>query len=395
MTRKLFEENSFQTEFTAVVTACEPIPDAYRILLDQTAFFPEGGGQSGDSGFLNQTEIFDTQEKEGLIWHCARAPFEPGTRVSGRIDWEKRFDRMQQHSGEHIVSGLVHSRFGYDNVGFHLGETEVTLDFNGPITKKELAEIEKKANQAIWANLPVEAACPSKEELALLDYRSKIEIQGQIRIITIPGIDICACCAPHVHCTGQIGLIKLTSVQAHRGGVRIHLQAGSRALADYTQKEQSVKSISVLLSSKEEDTPMAVERLKQENYALTGRILQLQKALIHQKASTVPETTGNIVFFEPDLDPDTAREFVNLLTRRCTGAACVFLGNDTDGYRYILGSIHEDVRPLCRELNNAFQGKGGGRPEMVQGSLMGNREAIESRLAGLIITSPPQPAPSR
>ena len=221
-----------------------------------------------------------------------------------------------------------------------------------------------------------EITYPSKEELKTLDYRSKIEIQGQVRIVTIPGIDVCACCAPHVAQTGEIGLIKLTNVQSHRGGVRIHLLAGMRALADYGKKEHSIKAVSVLLSTKEEDTPRAVERLKQENFRLIGQIMQLQKALIGQKASAVPEGTKDIVFFETGLDVGTAREFVNLLTKRCTGTACVFTGNDTDGYRYILGSAQEDVRPLCKKLNETFQGKGGGKPEMVQGSLAGTETNI-------------------
>ena len=380
MTRKLYEENTYQKEFTATVTGCEALTDAYRICLNQTAFFPEGGGQNGDSGFLNDHAIFDTQEQDGLIWHYAKAPIEPGTKVTGRIDWQKRFDRMQQHTGEHIVSGLVHRRFGYDNVGFHLGETEVTLDFNGPVSKEELAKIEREANEAVWANLPVEITYPSKEALETLPYRSKIEIQGQVRIVTIPGIDICACCAPHVAYTGEIGLIKLFSVQAHRGGVRVHMAAGSRALTDYQEKEQNVKAVSVLLSAKEGEAAKAVERLKQENFNLIGQILKLQKELIRQKAESVSEHSKNIVFFEQDLDANTAREFVNLLTRRCTGIASVFIGNDKEGYRYILGSAKEDVRPLCRKLNEAFQGKGGGKPEMAQGSLSGSEEAIRSLL---------------
>lgn len=380
MTRKLYYENSHQKEFTATVINCEASMDAYRICLDQTAFFPEGGGQAGDKGFLNTYEVFDTQEKDNLIWHYTRVPIEPGTIVSGQIDWAKRFDRMQQHTGEHIVSGLIHRYFHYNNVGFHLGETEVTLDFDGPITKEELKRIEKEANEVLWSNLPIEIAYPSKEELKTLHYRSKIEIQGQVRIVTIPDIDVCACCAPHVSFTGEIGLIKLTGVQSHRGGVRIHLLAGKRALADYGEKEQAVKAISVLLSAKEEDVPKAVERLKQENFNLVGQILQLHKTLIEQKAALVPEGTKDIAFFEKDLDNNTAREFVNLLTRRCTGIACVFTGNDTTGYRYILGSSREDVRPLCKKLNETFQGKGGGKPEMVQGSLNGAAKAIQELL---------------
>lgn len=380
MTRKLYYENSHQKEFTATVINCEASMDAYRICLDQTAFFPESGGQAGDKGFLNTYEVFDTQEKDNLIWHYTRVPIEPGTIVSGQIDWAKRFDRMQQHSGEHIVSGLVHKHFHYNNVGFHLGDTEVTLDFDGPITKEDLKKIEQEANEALWNNLPIEITYPSKEELKSLHYRSKIEIRGQVRIVTIPGIDVCACCAPHVSLTGEIGLIKLTGVQSHRGGVRIHLLAGKRALSDYGEKERSIKAISVLLSAKEEDAPKAVERLKQENFNLVGQIIQLQKTLIEQKAALVPEGTKDIAFFEKDLDNNTAREFVNLLTRRCTGIACVFTGNDTTGYRYILGSSREDVRPLCKKLNETFQGKGGGKPEMVQGSLNGAAKAIQELL---------------
>lgn len=381
MTKKLYYKNSYQKKFTATVTDCETIIDGYRICLDQTAFFPEGGGQAGDSGLLDNCEVFDTREKDGLIWHYTKAPLEPGTTVTGQIDWAKRFDRMQQHTGEHIVSGLVHKHFHYNNVGFHLGETEVTLDFDGPITKEELREIEQEANQALWSNLPIEITYPSKEALKALDYRSKIEIQGQVRIVTIPGIDVCACCAPHVAHTGEIGLIKLTNVQSHRGGVRIHLLAGMRALTDYEKKEDNIKAISVLLSAKEENTSKAVEHLKEENFNLIGQIMQLQKALIEQKASTVPEGTKDIAFFETNLEANTAREFVNLLTKRCTGIACVFIGTDTVGYRYILGSSQEDVRPLCKKLNEAFQGKGGGKPEMVQGSLQGTKQAIETTLS--------------
>lgn len=380
ITRKLYEEDSHQKTFTATVTACEQFRDAWRVALNQTAFFPEGGGQAGDRGFLNEIQVYDTRETDGSIWHYTKEPLPPETPVTGRLDWEMRFSRMQQHSGEHIVSGLVHRRFGYDNVGFHLGEKEVTLDFNGNLSKEELLEIERQANQAVFANLPVRISFPAKEELETLDYRSKIEIKGQVRIVTIPGVDTCACCAPHVSCTGEIGLIKLTNVQSHRGGVRVNLLAGDRALLDYQEKEAAVKAVSVLLSAKESRIPQAVTHLKEENYILTGRVMQLQKIRIQEKADAVPEDTGHIAFFEEGLDAASMREFVNLLTRRCTGIACVFDGNDSGGYRYILGSSAMDVRPLCQKLNAAFSGKGGGKPEMVQGSLAGSEEAIRGLL---------------
>lgn len=376
MTEKRYEQDSHMQSFEAEVLACEPCKDYWRIQLDDTAFFPEGGGQGGDSGTLGGVVIFDTHEKDGIIWHYAKAPLEPGTQVRGQLDWEKRFSRMQQHSGEHIVSGLIHRRFGYDNVGFHLGDGEVTMDFNGPITREELAEIEFAANQVIWANLPIEVSYPTKEELAVLDYRSKIEIEGQVRIITIPGVDVCACCAPHVSRTGEIGLIKLTGVQVHRGGVRITLLAGDRALRNYAQQEASVKAISVQLSAKETEVAQAVERVKQEAYELNGRLMQLGLSLVKEKAAAVPEGTENIVFFEEGLSPDICREFVNLLTERVKGIAGVFCGNEADGWRYILGSKTTDTRPLCKALNAAFKGKGGGKSEMVQGSLTGAEEAI-------------------
>jgi len=378
MTRKLYYEDSHLQEFTATVTACEPYKDTYRIALDCSSFFPEGGGQSGDSGFLNDIEVFDTHEKDGIIWHYTKTPLDPGTKVSCHIDWSKRFDRMQQHSGEHIVSGLVHSRFGYDNVGFHLGDTETTLDFNGLISKEELAEIELAANKIVWQNLPVEIRYPSKEELKKLEYRSKIEIEGQVRIVSFPNIDTCACCAPHVNFTGEIGLIKLVNVQVHRGGVRVTMLAGERALADYREKETNVKAISVSLSVKEKLAADAVERIKQENFQLTGQLMQFQLSMVREKTASVPEGTEHIAFFEEHLDAPTMREFVNLLTARITGIACVFVGNDTDGYRYVLGSSQCDVRPLCKKLNEAFQGKGGGKPEMVQGSLSGTQEQIHN-----------------
>lgn len=376
MTKRIYYEDSHQKEFSAFVTACENEKDYWRICLDQTAFFPEGGGQNGDSGFLNQAEIFDTQEDQGIIWHYSKCPLDPGTEVTGRIDWTKRFSRMQQHTGEHIVSGLIHARFGYDNVGFHLGDQDVTLDFNGPVSRDELSQIEEAANAVVFSNLPVQISLPSREELVSLKYRSKIEIEGQVRIVTIPGVDVCACCAPHVKYTGEIGLIRLTNVQSHRGGVRINLLAGDRALRDSREKEAAVRAVSVLLSAKENKIPQAVERLKQEAFELKGRLMQLNLAYIQDKAAAVPVGTENPVFFETDLDMDTCREFVNLLTDRCHGTVCVFSGNGADDWRYILGSRTWDTRQLCRYLNQTFQGKGGGKPEMVQGSLKGKKTDI-------------------
>ena len=276
--RKLFYEDITITDFTSTVISCEPANDGkqYRILLDATAFFPEEGGQSADKGTLNGLPVLDVQIKDVLIYHYLEQPLEPGTSVTGHVDWKQRFDFMQQHSGEHIVSGLVHERFGYNNVGFHLSLNEVTLDFDGELTPAQIQEIELRANEIIYQNLPVEISYPSKEELATLSYRSKIEIAGQVRIVTIPGVDVCACCAPHVAHTGEIGMIKITNCQSHRGGVRLNILCGARALADYNKKQDSVTAVSVALSAKQDLIADAVLKLKDDILRQQERINNLQ-----------------------------------------------------------------------------------------------------------------------
>ena len=231
-TEKLFYNDSHLSKFTAMVLECEPYEKkegCYAVELDRTAFFPEGGGQYADTGKLKDAKVSDVREKNGRILHITDQPFEAGEIVEGEIDWETRFMKMQQHTGEHIVSGIVHARYGFNNVGFHLGTEDCTMDFDGEISKEALQEIELEANRAVWKNLTIEVSYPSKEELEELDYRSKIEIEGQVRIVSVPGYDICACCAPHVERTGEIGMIKLVNMQRYKGGVRVTMLCGSRA----------------------------------------------------------------------------------------------------------------------------------------------------------------------
>ena len=221
MTEKLFYEDSHMITFLATVIACEKAGDYYEAVLTRTAFFPEGGGQYADTGRIDGVEVVDVQERQGLIYHKLSEPLELGKEVEGTIDWEERFSKMQQHSGEHIVSGLVHRTYGYDNVGFHMGKDAVTMDFNGVLTREQLKEIEKKANEAVVKNIDIQVLYPTKEQLEKIEYRSKIEIDGQVRIVEVPGYDTCACCAPHVKKTGEIGIIKLVGVQNYKGGVRV------------------------------------------------------------------------------------------------------------------------------------------------------------------------------
>lgn len=255
MTDKLYYESSHRRDFEAQVISCEPEGEGYKVVLDKTVFFPEGGGQYADTGILGGVHVLDAQEKDGIIYHYTDGALTPGEIVKGEIDWEKRFESMQQHSGEHIISGIVHGRFGYNNVGFHLGADYCTMDFDGPITKEQLKEIEEEANRIVYKNLNIEILYPTKEELKDLTYRSKIEIEGQVRIVNIPGVDVCACCAPHVDRTGEIGNIKLVDMVSYKGGERITMLSGSRALTDHQQKEESVKKISALLCARIQKLP--------------------------------------------------------------------------------------------------------------------------------------------
>lgn len=379
MTEKLFYQDSHLTEFEAKVLSCEPVnPDIlpghsgeYAAELDRTAFFPEGGGQYADTGVLGGVRVTDVQEKDGRILHLLEGPLEPGTCVSGRIDWEERFMKMQQHSGEHIVSGLVHSAFGYNNVGFHLGSEDCTMDFDGELSKEQLVHIEQEANRAVWKNLKIQALYPSAEELARMEYRSKIEIEGQVRIIVVPGYDVCACCAPHVSYTGEIGLIKLTHVQRYKGGARVTMLCGVRALQDYEVKQEQAGEISALLCAKENEIAESVRHLRDEADNLKYELGEKEKKLIAVKAEMIPKDGKPVCIFTEDIEGDSMRLLMNLVLEAGHNVCAVFHGNDSEGYRYVIGSRTQNMRELVKEFNAAFDGRGGGKTEMVQGTARG------------------------
>lgn len=388
MTEKLFYEDSYIKEFQARVLSCRERNGGYQAVLTRTAFFPEGGGQSADTGFLYTKEgeeirVTDVHEKDGVVYHHISQPVQEGTEVRGKLDFQERFSKMQQHTGEHILSGLVNRHFGYRNVGFHLGTQEVTMDYNGVLTEEDLRQIEYEANEAVAENIPVKVLYPSKEELKNIIYRSKIEIEGQIRIVQIPGYDSCACCAPHVKETGSVGLIKIVGAVHYKGGMRVSILCGFRALEDYRMKERNVTEISNLLSAKQEDTAQAVEHLGQElnrqkekNKALQERYVAL--CLENIRKNKEPEE--NIFLFEEELDPAARRDFVNKAMEMTQGLAGVFVGADDSGYQYVLGSRRPDIQETGKKLNARFQGKGGGRPPMIQGSLKGNEQEIREFL---------------
>ena len=373
---RLYEADPYIREFDARVMACEQVKDQYRILLDRTAFFPEGGGQPGDRGMIGEALIKDTHEKDGMIWHYSDRMLNVGSEVHGKIDWDFRFSNMQNHAGEHIVSGLIHGKYGYDNVGFHMGSEAVTLDINGELTKEQVKEIEKEANGAIEANIPIQVFVPEKRVLEQMEYRSKKELDGDVRIVEISGYDRCACCGTHPLRTGEIRLIKILSVQNYKGGVRIAMLAGNRALEDYMDKHESVVDISHLLSAKTGEITGAVERLLKEMADLKYTMVQMKREIMEKKAEA-QEITGKAVCVEEnEFKGNELREYANMLSERAEKVLAVSGGTDSQR-RYVLIDKRGGAKTLGQEIQKLFGGKGGGSPQMIQGTMSGNFEEIK------------------
>ena len=379
-TRKLYYENGACLQFCATVLSCVPTDGNFAVTLDATAFYPEGGGQPADRGALGGARVLDVHEKDGVVVHTVTAPLHVGEVVQGDVDGRRRLDHMQQHTGEHIVSGIVHAQFGYDNVGFHIGAQDVTVDFSGPLTDAELADVERAANWVIWQNAPVTIAWPAPSELAQLNYRSKKELTGAIRIVTVANVDVCACCGTHVERCGQVGSIKLTSAQSYKGGTRVTMLCGMRAYEDHCIKFQNAEAVSGLLSAKINETAAAVQRLADENAALRAEKAALETRLFAADAAAF-RGRKNALVFEPHLSPDSLRRLCTALMEQCTGVCAAFSGTDAGGYKYALGSAGgADVHALCKEMNAALGGRGGGR-EMQQGSAACTRGDIEAFFA--------------
>ena len=376
-TRRLYYENAYQKEFTASVLDCRAAKKGYHILLDQSAFYPEGGGQPSDIGFLNQVKVTEVHEKEGELLHYTEEPIEPGTTVQGKICWERRFDLMQQHSGEHMVSGLIHEAYGYDNVGFHMGSDVITIDFNGMLSEEQMAEIECKVNQKIWENTEVEITYPSGEELESLPYRSKKELTGQVRIVRFPGSDICACCGTHVARTGEIGMVKLLSVVRFREGVRMEMICGKRVLDYLNMVNEQNHRISVKLSAKAEKTAEAVNRLYDENYRLKGNVARMEVEIFEAEAAKMAGR-GDVLLFREGLEADAVRRLTDAVMQSCGGRCALFSDNGDGSFKYAMGEIDGDLRQLTKEMNQSLNGRGGGKPFFVQGSVRATEEEIRS-----------------
>ena len=368
MTERLFEKDAYCRSFSANVVSCEEKAGSFLVVLDKTAFFPEGGGQAPDKGTINGENVLDVQEKDGIVYHKTEKAFNIGDAVSCEIDWTLRFSRMQSHAGEHIVSGVVHSLFGYDNVGFHMSEKTMTVDFSGPLTAEDIAKVELESNKAIYKNAPIRASYPTKEELAATDYRSKIEPRDGIRLITIEGIDCCACCAPHPAFTGEIGVIKIIDSCPHKKGTRIEMVAGINAFYDYSSLHTSVKQVMNLLSAKRDSIAVSVEKLQE-----TANNLKSENGKMSRKlalASLSPVTVNGCAYaINENMSYDDLRECANNLIDNGTRKCILLSSVDENSYIYVVSSAENDVRSLVAELNSAFNGKGGGKDNYAQGKL--------------------------
>ena len=387
-TELLYETDGMLTCFDAVVIAASKDETTGRdyVELDRTAFFPEGGGQNADTGMIEtpdkgKTRVTDVQTVDGCVRHYVEKSIPEGTPVLGLIDKEKRFSRMQNHGAEHLVCGLIHTTYGYDNVGFHLSDDELVIDINGPLSKEQLSDIEERANRIVFENVPVTISFPTEEEAEGLDFRSKIEDLSNVRLVTIEGYDVCACCAPHVNSTGQFGSIKILSCMPHRGGTRITMIAGMDAYRDYLMLHEDNAKIMEILSSKREETAKALSdhndrflALKEENANLRREMSKLVSEQVVAKLKEKPaDETYPETFFTDSLDPVGLRNLVNDAVKVYNGPVCAFLGNDADGYRYIFGirkdrTEEADLRKLADDFNTKCSAKGGGSDIMIQGT---------------------------
>lgn len=390
---KLYDEDSHIREFDAVVTACsfDEKRGLYAVELDQTAFFAEGGGQKSDRGILAGQTLQDVQSKldenkKEHVFHYVKEMIEVGSSVHGSLDWDFRFDNMQQHSGEHILSGIVYAERGYHNVGFHLGEEVTTLDFDGPLTPEEVKELEWKGNQRIYRNLPIYIEYPDPETLKTIDYRSKKALEGDIRIVRVgrgeENVDCCACCAPHVKLTGEIGQIKVIRAENYKGGIRLSIVCGQRALRYFDKEHDDMLELANSMSTGTDKLAGSVAKLKADMMKLQEKMTSANKELNEyktEKYKALAATQSSLCVFESNADQVSARNLVNALVPVFNGHVAVMIPSGDDWF-FIIGSQHEDMKKLAGEMRNDLSSRGGGSAAMIQGTVKGSVEELKAYL---------------
>lgn len=377
MTRKLYDLNPYDTEFVGVVEDCFADKDMFCVVLDQTLFFPEEGGQSCDKGTINGIEVLQVKIKNDIVYHYIPVEMAKGTAVAGKIDFTHRFYNMQMHSGEHIFTGLIHNKYGFNNVGFHLSDNSATMDYDGKLSAEELSELEYMANRIIVENRDIKAYYPDRDELNNLQYRSKKELEGPVRIVIVDGVDICACCAPHVRKTGEIGIFKIVSFENYKGGIRVHYLCGFRALQHYDNRINELKKISNLLTVKEFSEADAVMKLNDELRNVKYENVSLSNKLLKQRILAGAEA-GNIqVFVGDESDVSGLKYAMEVLHEICDGVCAVFAGNSEIGFRYLIEHKGGDLSSVNEILHNKYNAKGGGRKDSLQGTVFIDKDEIK------------------
>ena len=373
-TEKLYYENAYTSLFVADVIEVSCADGGYDVVLDKTAFFPEEGGQTSDTGFIGDARVSYVYEREGIVHHITdKAPTMGENRC--KIDFDDRFVKMQCHTAEHILCGIIHRLFGFDNVGFHLGDDEVTFDVNGVLDREQLDRVEDIANNVVFSNVGVETSFPTPDELPSIDYRSKLDFTDGVRLVKIGDVDICACCAPHVSATGEIGIIKILDFMKHRGGTRIWMAAGKRALIDYRRRYENIKKISGMLSTPQSDVAATLESYISDSEEIKASLKAARLKIAELNAMAVECTEGNMVILLPDFSIHELIAFSNIANKRVGGITVALSGNDGD-YKYVISSLNVDLRSISKDINTALYGRGGGRPEMIQGSFATTYEEI-------------------
>ncbi len=378
-TEKLYDVNAYLSEFCATVLSCENKDGKYETVLDKTAFFPEAGGQPCDIGEINGIEVFDVKIESGIIYHYTKSELKAGESVNCKIDFKRRFSFMQNHSGEHIVSGIINKLYGLSNVGFHLNEEFVTLDFDGLFDRRQLDDIEYKANEVIWQNKKIKTYYPSESELKNLVFRQKKEIDGDVRIVEIEETDMCACCAPHVKSTGEIGLIKLLNFEKMRGGVRIYMKCGSLALKDYQNKFLNVSRIQALLSAKPEETADAVETLIKKTDEEKQKTAELKRKLAECIVKSAER--DKTALFLKDFDMKEICALSDMLFKEHKREKIVLSEVRSGAYLFAICAEPQRAQDLFNIIKENLSAKGGGRNGMISGTVTAGKEEIKGVLS--------------
>lgn len=376
MTEKLYYKDAYIKTFRACVISADERNGKFDVVLDRSAFFPNQGGQSADSGYIGTSRVLDVYEDAGTLHHVCDTPVSVGAELDCSLDFDQRFEKMQSHTAEHLLCGIMHKLYGCENVGFHLGEDEVVFDVNTVLTSEQMDEVLVTANRAVYENRKVSARFPSSSELQAMAYRSKSDISGEVRIVEIEGYDSCACCAPHVSYTGEIGVISILNFEKHRGGTRIYMLAGVRAERDYTKRRAVAQRISALTSEPQATIDVAVEKLINDAENLRQSLKQAKETEARLRAELMPKADKNAVVLLADFKIPELISFSNEASSKVGGVLVALCGKDGD-FKYVISSKETDVRALAKDINAALLGRGGGRPEMIQGSFASTLKDIK------------------